>query len=254
MQQYKTVLTNLYYYFKSSSVRSGRLAKLQQQILEQPKLKVREMHDIRWFSFYNVLEGIYKSWDSLVTYFDTTELSKDPKATGLRKSILQYQFTALTWWLMDVIPIVTTLNLVFQKENLDIGAIKPAVATAVSSLTYLRENDGHYFKEFKELFKNGELFGHKLQGTDKQKDSVISTIKKFIDNLVENINIRFPTDNVSVLNAFDCLPLRDLSFIPQTELKNYGIDKLEVLLKHYGQSHGDEHTKPLINADLARQE
>jgi hypothetical protein len=99
-------------------------------------------------------------------------LSRDPKTTGLGKSLLQYQFPALTWWLMDVILIVTSLNLVFQKKNLDIGAIKPAVATAVSSFNYLKENDGHYFKEFKELFQNGELFGNKLQNADKQESNV----------------------------------------------------------------------------------
>ena len=46
LNQYKNVLTNLYYYFKSSSVRSSRLKKLQ-NILDSPEIKVSEMHDMQ---------------------------------------------------------------------------------------------------------------------------------------------------------------------------------------------------------------
>ena len=69
-----------------------------------------------------------------IAYFDSTELSKDPKATGLRKALLQYKFVAITWMLMDIIPVVTELNLIFQKDSLDIAVIKPVVDNTIAKL------------------------------------------------------------------------------------------------------------------------
>lgn len=254
MTNYKSTLTNLYYYFKSSSVRCSRLKNFQ-KILEMPELKITEMHDIRWFSFYKVLDGIYRSWTALVTYFDSTELSKDPKATGLRKSILQFVIVivALTWMLMDVIPVVTALNLVFQKENLDIGAVKPAVSTTISILKYLKDNDGFHCQELHTLVKGNSLYDHKLQGQI-NFSSVKYTMDKFIDNLIGNIKNRFPSESLSVVSAFNCLVMRDLSFVDKSRLDEYGCEHLEILLDHYGKAKGDPECEAIVNPILVRQE
>ncbi|XP_067660021.1 zinc finger protein 862-like [Haliotis asinina] len=252
MQHYKSTLTNLFYYFKGSSVRSSRLARLQ-ELLNQPHSKVREMHDIRWFSFYNVLEAMYKSWNSLVVYFQSTELSKDPKATSLLKSITNFKFAALTWSLMDVIPVITELNLVMQKDSLDVASLKPLVASTVHKLQYLKENDGHYTQEFQSLLTdNNHLYGHELKYNKQQEAAVKSAMTTFLGKLIENLNTIFPSESVTVISSFDVLAFRDLSFVPETNLQSHDKEKLDVLISHYGSHKGD--VPALINAGSARQE
>ena len=152
---------------------------------------------------------------------------------------------------MDIIPIVTTLNLVFQKESLDIGAIQPAVLSTVSSLDQLKKTNGFYLTELQNLNQDGTLYGHKLLGSGNIQTYKL-TMNKFIDNLIENIQKRFPSESLSVVSAFSCLSLRDLSFA--NNLDGYGLEKLEILLDHYGKPKSDSVTKPLVNTGLARQE
>ncbi|XP_046554759.1 zinc finger protein 862-like [Haliotis rubra] len=252
MQQYKSTLTSLYYYFKGSSVRSSRLARLQ-ELFNQPHIKVREMHDIRWFSFYKVLEAIYKSWNSLVVYFQSTELSRDPKATGLLKSITNFKFAALTWSLMDVIPVITELNLVMQKDSLDVASLKPVVASTIDKLQYLKENDGHYRQEFQSLLTDdNHLYGHELKYKKQQEAVVKSTMTTFIKTLIGNLNTRFPPESVTVISSFDVLAFRDLSFVAETNLQSHGKEKLDVLISQYGSPKGD--VPALIDAGSAKQE
>lgn len=115
---------------------------------------------------------------------------------------------------MDVIPIVTTLNLIFQKESLDIGAIQSDVSTTKVNLVYLKSNIGHHSKECKTLL------------TD---DGV-----RLGKNLIENLEKRFPSMCLSLVSAFDALAVRHLFFVPQSKLREYGTEKLE-LLDRYGQ-------------------
>ena len=42
-----------------------------QKILEDPQLKYCEVHAIRWLSFWKALEAIYRTLDSLITYFES---------------------------------------------------------------------------------------------------------------------------------------------------------------------------------------
>ena len=59
---------------------------------------------------------------------------------------------------------------------------------------------------------------------------------------------------MTVISAFDCLAMRDLSFTAQSEFQNYGLEKLDVLIDHYGEEKGDIYCKPLIDGSKVREE
>ena len=66
MEKYRQLLIDLYYYFsKSAECVTG--LKAIQEILESPKLKIKEMHSVQWFAFYSALETVYRSRDAHVT-------------------------------------------------------------------------------------------------------------------------------------------------------------------------------------------
>ena len=239
LQEYKTVLTNLFYYFKSSSVRSAKLQDIQEAFDLDP-IKVKEIHDIRWFSFFSVLESVYRSWQALVAYFESCERSKDPKASGLFKQVTQFKFVAFTWCLMDIIPITTHMNLVFQKEDLDISLVRTVIRSGIEQLEELKSDitKGHYHSELTELLQaegkdKAYLKGQLIVNVSKQEKLVHSCMIEFISNLISNMKDRFPDEDVSVLSAFHVLAMRDISFIPRTDLPKYGEDKLQVLCNHY---------------------
>jgi hypothetical protein len=86
LQDYQSTLTSLFYYFKGSANRVSELSQIQAQ-LESPQLKIKEVHSVRWLSFYSALDTVYRCLDPLLTYLCHADRSKDPKAQGLKKKV-----------------------------------------------------------------------------------------------------------------------------------------------------------------------
>ena len=87
---YQSVLTGIYYYFKASAVRTHKLSDIQ-TLLDEPTLKVKEIHQVRWMSVFIAVQTIYKTLDSLITYFTQ---DKDAKGKGYQKKMIQHGFIA----------------------------------------------------------------------------------------------------------------------------------------------------------------
>lgn len=67
-----------------------------QKIFEHPKLKIKEVINIRWFSFYSALEILYCTWQSLVAVMTVMIKPVDSKRAW-RSSIL---LPPSAWWCM----------------------------------------------------------------------------------------------------------------------------------------------------------
>ncbi len=122
MVAYRDTIVSLYYYFHKSAVRSDRMKEVQ-AILEEPVLRYREVHQVRWLSFYKAIEAVWRTLDSLITYFSTTA-KNDPKAAGIGKKIGSELFISITYALMDILQPIMRLNLFFQQQDVDIGSVK----------------------------------------------------------------------------------------------------------------------------------
>ena len=111
-----------------------------------PEIRIKEVYSVRWFSFYNALEAVFKSWEPLMIMLEQSKEQSDKtgKSQGLHKMMGTFEFLATLHLLMDVIPTLTHLNMVFQKRNLDITVIVPVVKSAVQDITALKTKDGHY--------------------------------------------------------------------------------------------------------------
>lgn len=68
-------MTKLFYYFKVSAEREKEVHKVQ-GLLDHPMLKYKEIHAVRWLSFYDGLETIYKT---LIAYLHNREAKKTLK-------------------------------------------------------------------------------------------------------------------------------------------------------------------------------
>ena len=123
MKYYQGILESLFYYFKKSPKRCEEIQSIQ-ALLKEPTLKNREVHKVRWLSFYQALEAVYRTLDSLLTLFSSKEKEKDPKAEGLKKKIGQDFFISTTYSMMDILQPIMRLNLFFQARDVDIARVK----------------------------------------------------------------------------------------------------------------------------------
>ena len=67
--------------------------------MESPKFKVKEVHQVPWYAFYDALQPVHRSCDALVSYFSKADTAS--KAKGLLKKITSFQLLeSCTWWWM----------------------------------------------------------------------------------------------------------------------------------------------------------
>jgi len=230
LKEYQETLTSLFYYFKGSACRTQKLAKVQ-SILDEPQLKVKEIHQVRWLSFYTALETIYRTLDSLLTYFDSAEARKDPKAVGLYKKMASKHFIYITYLMMDVMPIVTALSQLFQKKDLVIALAPLSVQQCIRDMQGHLDKNGPFLVKLEEDMVGKTFKTHKI--TDVTKATMLSSTKnKFINKLIDNIQARFPDSDL--LSAFSILGMRPISVLSGEELQKWGDDKLDLLISHYG--------------------
>ena len=121
MADYQKTLESLFYHFKKSPVKRDKLRAIQ-KVLDDPEICYREVHTVRWLSFYIVVDAVHRTLDSLLTYLKENE--KDPVARGLQKKIGCDFFIAITYELMDILQPIMRLSLFFQRSNVDIGSVK----------------------------------------------------------------------------------------------------------------------------------
>lgn len=131
MKEYQQILSDIFYHFKRSAIRREKVKEIQ-SILDEPNLQYKELQSVRWFSMYNALEAVYRTWGSLATYLETEmEQNNDSTCKGFFKKVTRFSFLAVTYLLMDIIPRVTQLSLFFQKEDIDLAMVRPSVDCVV---------------------------------------------------------------------------------------------------------------------------
>lgn len=86
LDAFQQALTSIYYYFKYSPKKAARMAEVN-AILDLPQLKYKEVHRVRWLSFYSALETVYRTINALLAYLAEVDTSKDLKAAHLQSKV-----------------------------------------------------------------------------------------------------------------------------------------------------------------------
>ena len=203
LKRFDNHLTILCYYFKNSPVREAALHQIQ-EFMEEPVLRLRCAVYTRWLSHDQAVTSIRRCLSSLLTALERAAAEDDDAtARGVYNAMKTYKFVARLYLLSDVLPILTTLSLVFQKENVPLTAILPNVNAAIASLNLLKTQPGLYLKKLDGILTDlASHFG--LAFDDSIKKSFQENVReKYIDALVGNLNNRF--SDIGVVNALDSL-------------------------------------------------
>ena len=146
----------------------------------------------------------------MLAYFESHDAPK-AKAAGFEKALKKYECVVTMGLMMDVMPILTYLSLVFQKQHLDLSVIQPAVSSAVSQITAMRTSDGKYLKgityplppETVAGTRSCEVTfqGRSIKATGQQVKHFASIKSKFLENTLSNLELRFPSMPMTLWTA-----------------------------------------------------
>ena len=93
MNEYQRTLEMIYYNFKKSPIKVNHVEAIR-KLFEEPCLRYREVHEVRWLRFYEALDAVYRTMDSLITYLSG---SSDAQVAGLKKRVGQELFISITY-------------------------------------------------------------------------------------------------------------------------------------------------------------
>ena len=255
---FEPMFRDIYYYFDKSANRAAELKELQ-KVLDEPQLKMKEVHDIRWLAFYDALHVVFHSWKALVKYFKANQKTKQCK--DLLSKITDYRFVAFLYMMMDIIPQLSQMSLLLQKSELDIAAVGPALDHLFLTFKSVKDEKSYYQKQLEEHLKFTKAGSDKstkvtFYGVEliiarstlrKAKDDARKIKDEFIDSLQSQMSKRFPKDCTKVATAFSVLGLRNLTFLSAEEFQSHGDDRIKILCDDFGveQKIGDT-TRPAI--------
>ncbi|RXM30527.1 hypothetical protein EOD39_1928 [Acipenser ruthenus] len=88
--------------------------------------------------------------------------------------------------------------------------------------------------------------GVSISDTPTQRKSASTVKTNFIQNILVQLDRRFPKSATDLVAAFAVLGLGGIEFIPADELDTFRDDKIEMLIEKYGEDKGEQ--KAHINA------
>lgn len=121
LEAYSRTVTNIFYYFSNSALRSNKLVEIQ-TLLQLPSLKFANIHSVRWLSLPNAVEVLYRTCPALVVALEH-EAVTNSVAKGLLNEVTQYKFIGFTHLMMDILPFIGRLSKTFQTSALDFSKI-----------------------------------------------------------------------------------------------------------------------------------
>lgn len=142
LEAYSRTVTNIFYYFSNSALRSNKLVEIQ-TLLQLPSLKFANIHSVRWLSLQNAVEVLYRTYPALVVALEH-EAVTNSVAKGLLNEVTQYKFIGFTHLMMDILPFIGRLSKTFQTSALDFSKISPAVSATCDALEDLLHAEGVY--------------------------------------------------------------------------------------------------------------
>ena len=205
-----------------------------QKIMDEPVLHLKKAIHTRWLSHDQAVTAIRRTLPSLLTTLEKEVAEKnDAVARGLVHAVKSYNFVATLYLLSDVLPHLSSLNLVFQRESVDLCIVEPQVAATIATLKHLRNQAGPYLGQLDEqLIKLATDFGLKV--TDSMRHEFQIRIReKYIDKLIDNLTERFADSDL--LSALITLfhSNKAASSIEPIGLEEYGNSSLRVIAAHF---------------------
>lgn len=227
------LLTSTYKYYKKSSTRTNSLVNVQTIFGKGLNTTIKRVGFTRWLSHSNAINSIRVNYEAILSDLENAVVVGEssalcgPTASGLLKHFKSYEFFQVIHFMCDVMAVMTSLNLFFQRSNVDLASIEPNIENSLIQLKKLGKKPGGTF--CKKLSEQARKFGI-IAPIDQQSDGNFEKdARKFIDNLCENLRKR--TSDKSVVTQLGILDLSRIG--PDTEVNLYGNTEIVELAEFF---------------------
>ncbi|CAB5391304.1 unnamed protein product [Rhizophagus irregularis] len=240
------VIRSVYTFFSNSTNRIDILHKYQ-EILEHPILKIKQIYEVRWLSWYEAIKNLCLSIEPLMdtlleTITSMPNNSQRQNFISLYVEICDWKLLAFLHFLWDILGYLSTLSKIFQRKNIQISDIDPIIELTLNKIQQqfldydddgklsLGEHLNKFLSHFSEEENNYSISVHQLLWNENYEADLIADILSFASAVVLEIQERFP--DRPLLNSMKIL---DHANWPSNkeELTNYGEEKLNMLSEFY---------------------
>ncbi|CAM4671443.1 unnamed protein product [Leuciscus chuanchicus] len=140
MGTFRDHLQKLHLYFRNRANRTAAL-KLAGQTLGIDDFKVKEVKDTRWLSQDAAIKNLQRNLCAvLAALAEESEVNRCPSAKELHFFLAKYRFVAAVYMQTDVLPHLSCLSKLFQKEKVNFLALKYQVPVTVAALRKIKDD------------------------------------------------------------------------------------------------------------------
>ncbi|XP_069378935.1 zinc finger protein 862-like [Paralichthys olivaceus] len=241
MDTFRKHLQDLHLYFRNTANRTSAL-KRAASVLNVADLKVTEVKDTRWLSQEKAISNLQRNLPAiLATLAEEADIKKDPVARGLYTYCATFRFVAAVLMQADILPQLTQLSKLFQKEDVNFLAIRDHVPVTIETLRQIKEAgeqqaQGSFLAQVTERVSLLNIDAEEeRKGTRRREPTSTSTfwgrfqtqvMEPYIEALIKNLELRF--QQIGIIGAFNVLgPKR-----PQADSSEV-FDHLQMLAKQF---------------------
>ncbi|XP_067022911.1 uncharacterized protein C17orf113-like [Acropora muricata] len=208
LERYRGQINSIYKFYSNSSVRYDKLKEIQ-QLLHGKVKQVVEPSSVRWLS----VEACVKFAASA-------------------------QFLLTTALLIDVLSVIGTLSLLFQKDIANLSVIKHSVTSTVETIQGMIDRSPTVNRVLADLGDipgtgKNSYKGVEIVDNNNLRTRFNSVRRRYLNQLINNLHDRFPEDDLELLECFDVIlnPRR----LPDDvrELGSHAIQQLNKLCHHF---------------------
>ena len=244
IQNFEKTLLDLWKFFKNSPKRLKVYIKVTLEVKtfdtmskkQKKKLvkKVKKACRTRWLSLYASVDSVYEEYVGLVHALRSMkdDRKSGPIATGLLKKMDCIDFLGVLYLLKFMLPNLSALSRTFQTGSLNFSRIIPSIEKTKAKLKDVAFKDIVTNELAKDLDDRIKLCNLSL--TEGNAGKIRQRVKKYVDSICNNIDERFPSDSLQILDSFSIFNVEQMpSDVQCAEFKLYGCNEIEAIGQHY---------------------
>ena len=242
MREIQDILQHIYkhYHYSPKALRELRLIA---DALDENVMKPTNLPGTRWLPFIEKsLTVLTHNYRVILTYFEhivesrTGTAEVQGRASFVSKRLKEYKFLYLTYFMLDVLKVLSVLSQTMQRDNLTLSQLFDALTTAHLSLVELGTTNGKNLSAFLSEVRDDTY--HDISLKNVEADEIYGNVKQEMLTLIrEALDNRFgPTEKDPVIHAAS--EIMDLNEWPghMQSLATFGQEQLNLLLQHFQDS------------------
>ncbi|XP_030293896.1 zinc finger protein 862-like isoform X2 [Sparus aurata] len=249
MKIFREHLHDLHLFFRNSANRTAVL-KAAATVLEVDNIKVTEVKDTRWLSQDQAISNLRRNLPAvLAALAEEADTKKDPVARGLYTFCATYRFVAAVYLQADVLPHLSRLSKLFQREDVNFLAIKEYVPSTIATISHIKDSGdkqppGSHLSHLQDTIRSLNITAEeergRRRGVEEQEGKPTGTSSPFwarfqeevmapyLDKLKASLESRFT--ELDLLAAFNVLNPRTMI---NKDLEEKSVADLKLLANHF---------------------